>query len=91
MPLYAESVNMLEGLDDGEVNQYFKENPKIIPLLEIDVVHIFTPYISNKEKEMDISDIKATLDNKPLRELHLQQEAIERERCKYPKGYKLQH
>ena len=37
-PLYAECVNMLEGLADEEVNQYLQENPKIIPLFEIDVV-----------------------------------------------------
>ena len=43
MPLYAEVVNMMEGLDEGEVNQYFEENPKIIPLFEIDVVDIMTP------------------------------------------------
>ena len=30
MPLYAESINMMEGLDDGEVNQYFEENHSLI-------------------------------------------------------------
>ena len=33
----------MEGLDEGDVNQYFEENPKIIPLFEIDVVDIMTP------------------------------------------------
>ena len=69
MPLYAEVVNMMEGLDEGEVNQYFEENPKIIPLFEIDVVDIITPYITNEEKEREISDTEATLDDKSLREL----------------------
>ena len=69
MPLYAEAVNMMEGLDEGEVNQYFEENPKIIPLFEIDVVDIITPYITNEEKEREISDTEATLDDKSLREL----------------------
>ena len=32
MPLYGESESMMEGLDDGEINQYFEGNPKIIPL-----------------------------------------------------------
>ena len=54
MPLYAESVNMMEGLYDGEVNQYFDENPKIIPLFEIDVVEIITPYMINEE--IDLKD-----------------------------------
>ena len=40
---------MMEGLDDGEVNQYFQENPKNIPLFEIDVIDIITPHISNEE------------------------------------------
>ena len=31
-PLYAECVNMLEGLPDEEVDQYLQENLKIIPL-----------------------------------------------------------
>ena len=69
MPLYAESVNMMERLDDGEVNQYFEENSKIIPLFKIEVVDIITPYISNEEKETDIFDTEETLDDKPLREL----------------------
>ena len=79
MPLYAEAVNMMEGLDEGEVNQYFEENPKIILLYEIDVVDIITPYIVNEEKDTDISDTEARLDDRSLRELCLQQEALERE------------
>ena len=79
MPLYAQSVNMMEGLDEGEVTQYFEENPKIILLYEIDVVDIITPYIVNEEKDTDISDTEARLDDRSLRELCLQQEALERE------------
>ena len=52
---------------------------KIIPLFEIDVVDIITPYIFNEEKEANTSDTEETLDDKTLRELHLQQEAMERE------------
>ena len=29
-PLYAEGINMLEGLADEEVNQYLQEKPKIV-------------------------------------------------------------
>ena len=63
MPLYAQFVNM-EGLGDGEENQYFEENPKIIPLFEIDVVEIITSYLGNDEKEVDV-----LVDDKTLMEL----------------------
>ena len=88
MPLYAEVVNMMEGLDEGEVNQYFEENPNIIPLFEIDVADIITPYITNEGKEGEIFDTEVTLVNKSLRELCLQQKPW-RESCKCLKGYKL--
>ena len=32
LPIYVESVNMMEGLDEDEENQYFDDYPKIIPL-----------------------------------------------------------
>ena len=70
---------MMEGLDDGEVNQYFDENPKIISLLEIDIFDINTPYISHGEKDVDSSDTEEPLDDKTLRELRLEQEAMEKE------------
>ena len=72
--LDAEFVNTFEGLDDGEVIQYFDENPRIIPLFEIDVVDIITPSMSNGEK-----DVEEPLDDKTLIELRLQQEAMETE------------
>ena len=70
---------MMEGLDEGEVNQYFEEKLKIIPLFEIDVVDIITPYMSNREKDVDSSEAEEPLDDKTLKELRLQQEAMERE------------
>ena len=45
---------MMEGLDDGEENQYFEDNPKIIPLFEIDVIEIMKPFIGDDEKERDV-------------------------------------
>ena len=36
--MYAKSINMMEGLEDNEIEQYMEENPRIIPLFEIDVV-----------------------------------------------------
>ena len=68
VPLYAESVNMMEGLDDGEVNQHLEENPKSIPLFEIDVVEIITPYLGKDDKEADVP-----VDRKILMELRHQQ------------------
>ena len=53
--------------------------PKIIPLFEIDVVDIITPYISNEAKEAETSDIEDAVDDKTLRELCLQHEAMEKE------------
>ena len=34
-PLYAEEVNMLEGMDETELKAYLDENPRIVPLFEI--------------------------------------------------------
>ena len=45
MPLYAQSINMMEGPTNEEVDQYLEENPKIVPLFEIDVAEIIAPYI----------------------------------------------
>ena len=40
---------MLEGLADEEVYQYLQENPKIVPLFEIDVAEAVAPYIMQPE------------------------------------------
>jgi hypothetical protein len=42
--LYAESVNMLEGLTEEEATTYFSENPAIVPLYEIDIIKEAEPY-----------------------------------------------
>ena len=36
-PLYAEAINMLDGLADEEVYHYLAKNTKIIPLFEVDI------------------------------------------------------
>ena len=71
--LYAESVNMLEGLADEEVDEYLEENPKSIPLFEIDVAEAVSPYISQPE------DAGEEPDREAIRELRQAQEALERE------------
>ena len=43
-PLYAEDINMLEGVDDTKLEAYLEEHPRIIPLFEIDVIEIATDY-----------------------------------------------
>ena len=37
-PLYMEEINMLEGLDDEELDNYLEENPQIVPLFEVDII-----------------------------------------------------
>ena len=45
-PLYAESINMLEGLPDDEVERYLEEHPRIVPLFEVDITAAVEPYIT---------------------------------------------
>ena len=49
-PLYAESINMLDGLADEEIDQYLGEHPRIVPLFEIDVAEQL-PHISCNQKK----------------------------------------
>ena len=44
--LYAECINMLQGFANEEVDQYLEENPKIVPLFEINVAEAVSPYIT---------------------------------------------
>ena len=37
---------MLDGLADDEVNSFFKDHLKIIPLFDIDIVEAVNPYVS---------------------------------------------
>ena len=41
-PLYVEVVNM-DGLTNEEVDRYLAENPRIVPLFEIDIMETETP------------------------------------------------
>ena len=53
MQVHAEAANMMEGLEEAEEAQYFEDNPKIIPLFEVDILQMLTPYIeeeANKEE-----------------------------------------
>ena len=64
---------MLEGLADEEVNQYLQENPKIVPLFEINVAEAVSPYILQPEENNE-EPYKEV-----IRELRQAQEALERE------------
>ena len=46
LSIHAEAMNMMEGLDETEEKHYFNDNPKIIPLFEVDIVHALTPIMS---------------------------------------------
>ena len=50
-PLYAEDINMLEGVDDTELEAYLEEHPRIIPLFEIDVIETATNYATTDWEE----------------------------------------
>ena len=39
---------MMEGLDETEEKHYFNDNPKIIPLFEVDIVQALTPYVEDQ-------------------------------------------
>jgi hypothetical protein len=48
-PVYAEGVNMLEGLTEEEADTFLQENPTLVPLYEIDVVKEAEPYQLTEE------------------------------------------
>ena len=74
-PLYAEEIHMLEGLEDEELERYLDENPRIVPLFEIDVAGTADSYAS--------PSANTGQDDEPgeeaLAELQRAQEAFERE------------
>ena len=55
---------MMEGLDEAEEDQYFEDNPKIIPPFEVDIIQTLTSYMSEEDKEGEI-----LVDDKTLKEL----------------------
>ena len=44
LPICTKNVNMLEGLMEEEVEQYFADHAKIIPLYEINVAEVVGLY-----------------------------------------------
>ena len=72
-PLYADSVNMLEGLADEDVDRYLDENPRIVPLFKVYVAEAVSPYMVHTD------DASEEPDGDAIRELRQAQEALERE------------
>jgi hypothetical protein len=48
-PVYAEGVNMLEGLTEEEADTFLQENPTLVALYKIDIVKEAEPYQTSKE------------------------------------------
>ena len=79
--LYAESINMLDGLADDEVDRYLEEHPKIVPLFEVDVAKAVTPYVTHRESEFDEPDQETIRELRQLQEL-LEWEMVVSQRVK---------
>ena len=62
----------MEGMDEAEEDHYFNNHPKIILLFEVDILQTLTPYIEDKEDDIQV-------DEQTLKEIRLQQEAIKKE------------
>ena len=73
MPLYTEGMNMLDALADEEVDGYLEENPRLVPLFEVDVEEAVSPYIVQTE------DAGEEPNKNAIRELRQAQETWERE------------
>ena len=73
--LYVEEIHMLEGLEDKELERYLDENPRIVPLFEIDIggtVESYTFPIETTTRDVEPSE-------DAIVELRRTQEAFERE------------
>ena len=69
--VHAEVVNMMEGLDEAEENNYFNDSQEIIPLFEVDILQALTSYVDTQDD--------VPMDDRTIKEICLQQEATERE------------
>ena len=64
-PLYAEDINMLEGVDDKELEAYMEEHPRIVPLFEIDVMEVVGEYAIHKSTQEEAYEPDPTVDGVP--------------------------
>ena len=75
MPFYAEDINMLEGLEETELEAYLDENPRIIPLFEINVLETAAEYAPTGT----LQEEERKHDPKSISELSRAREAFEKE------------
>jgi hypothetical protein len=62
-PVYAETVNMLEGLTEEDADTFLQENLTLVPLHEIDVVKQTEPYqISDEAAIVELGRSKEVLE-----------------------------
>ena len=73
--LYVEEIHMLESLEDEELERYLDENPRIVPLHEIDVGVTGYSYAS----PIEITGHDDEPGEEALAEFQRAQEALERE------------
>ena len=74
-PLYAEIINMLDGMDDTELEAYLEEHSRIIPLFEIYVIGIAAIYAT----PTSLHDEAYEPDPASIMELSRAREAFEKE------------
>ena len=76
-PLYADVVQMLEGLVNEEVHHFLEDHSTIVPLFKINIITTANPYVSEQAKEEKY--INREPDPKSIEELRYAREALERE------------
>ena len=74
-PLYAEDINMLEGVDDAELEAYLDDHPRIVPLFEIDIIETVVDYPASNMLQEEAYE----LDPKSLLELSRARTTFDRE------------
>ena len=55
---------MMEGLDEAEENNYFNDNPRFIPLFEVDILQAPTSYVDTYDD--------LPIDDQTMKEIRLQ-------------------
>ena len=70
--VHADTISMMEGLDEAEENHYFNDNPKIIPLFGVHILQALISHVEDTQGDIPI-------DNETMKEICLHQEATEKE------------
>ena len=75
--VYAEGVNMLNGLLDDEMESFFEEHPKIVPLFKINILMVVEPYLAETNRSRQ--EAPCELDPESIKELQHARDALDRE------------